>query len=195
MKKLILSTVVIGGMVVTALSQGTVAFDNTENADMSPTALSGGLLWVDDGTGPVLNNADINMQLLGGADAGSMSTIVTLLLSDSSALGMNFGTGIWADPSGSSYAVPGVALNGTATLEILAWTGSFDTYAAAVAGGAMFADSGTFTNPTGGGGTPAVLPQTMKNMPAMVLTAVPEPGTLALVGLGIAGLLAVRRRK
>jgi hypothetical protein len=73
---------------------------------------------------------------------------------------------------------------------------AFSTYAAALAGGDL---TGTvlFQNPVSNpGGSPPVLDQTMTGMPALVMTvaAVPEPGTLAIAGLGAVLLLAFRRR-
>jgi len=146
------------------------------------------------GSGLVLGalpSDQINGTLMGGPVGGSLVPIVTLT---GGAL-LNLGGGLVYDGSGQSYVIPGVAANSQASLHMQFWVGNFPTYTAALAGLALTADSPMYSNPTGGGGVPPTVPAgAMANMPTVTLTAVPEPSTLALAGLGAAALLMYRRR-
>jgi len=195
MKKQILATLLAGVAATGVYAQGTINLDNLNNGNSSPTATSGGMVFTTVGGNTVLENNDFSVELLGGASAGSLTPIVTLLTSNGTATGISgAGPGLMLDPSGATYAVPGVALSGTATLELMAWEGNFTSYAAAAAASANVADV-VFTNPTGGGGSPAALPNDLTGMPALVLKPTPEPSTIALGGLGAAALMLFRRRK
>jgi hypothetical protein len=193
MKKLILTSLVATTATVGALAQGTIAADNLNNSSSSLSAASGGLFF----SSGTLYSGPLNITILGGASASSLSPVTTLLSSDFA----NAGAGLYFDLSGQGYPVPGVALNGNATLEIEAWTGNFSTYAAASAFGAGDSIATvTFQNATGGGsvgGAPPNLPVDLVGMPAVNLLPVttPEPSTIALGGLGAAALLLFRRRK
>ena len=84
---------------------------------------------------------------------------------------------------------------GSAYFECLAWTGLFNSYSAAVAGGAYVADTGVFPGVTCPGGI-SPIPSLQASMPAMILrqVPVPEPSTLLLAAAGLAGLLTYARR-
>jgi hypothetical protein len=193
MKKLLLSAIVASAATVGVYAQGTINVDNSNNGNTSPSAASGGLVFLQTGNAaPVLYGQNFSVEVFGGASAGSLSPIVTLTGANQVD---NFGGGVFVDPNGGTYAVPGVALSGTATLEVEAWTGNFTSYAAASAqgSGAAFGEV-IFQNATGGGGTPPGTPVDLVGMPALVLTT-PEPSTIALGGLGAAALMLFRRRK
>jgi hypothetical protein len=181
MKKLILTTVLLAGLStsVSVYAQGTVFFDNT----------GGGLVYVGADTSTPLA-VDVNGQLLGGSPQTSIQTMVGV-----SGTAIDFG--VFADPSGLSFQVPGTPVGTTAQLEVKLWLNpAYPDYAAALAGGDAVADSGIFSNPTGGDGTPAALGKTLTGMPEMhLLSNVPEPTTFALLGLGAGALLLFRRRK
>jgi len=203
MKKQILTGIIALGTAVGALAQGTVTFDNgNANAAAGPSAANFGLVFTGGSNAPVPLGQDINLTLLGGASAGSLSTIATYLLADGTAtLDWGFGQnpGQFADPNGNVYAVPGVALGGTGTFQVEAWLGQDTSYAAALADGSAHGTSGLYTSATGGGGSPPGAPISIGDaMPSFTLTlpgVVPEPTTFALLGLGASSLLLFRRKK
>jgi len=176
MKRTILTMAAIG-LSATLYGQG-VFIDNT---------LGGGLV-----NGAAAGDT-INVTLMGGIDAGSLAPIVSLTGGQL----LNLGGGFVFDASGQAYRIPGVADNGNASLKLQFWVGSASTFALAAAANALGADSGPYTNPTGGGGVPPTTPPgAMANMPNVTLAplGIPEPSTLALAGLGAAALLMYRRR-
>jgi len=105
-----------------------------------------------------------------------------------------------ADGSGQFYALNGIVTGlpvGTAALQIRAWFngGQFDTYEAALAAGMNNGKSPILTMNLKAATDPTVLSLTDIGMQAFGVTAVPEPSTIALAGLGAAALLVFRRRK
>jgi len=193
MKKTIITVLLAVGASVGAFAQGTIAFDNQFNTNLTAGATSGGAVF--DGSGH-LNGGEFNLQLFGGASAGTMSLIATLLQSDGSAAsGNDIGApGLWIDTTGQSYVVNGVAALGTGFFQVDAWIGSASSYAAALGAPAANStgQSAIFQNATGGGNVPA---PDLTGMPSFTLGTVPEPTTLALAGLGAASLLLFRRKK
>jgi len=194
MKKLYL-TIAATGVAVMAFCQGAVvALDNFGNSSTSPTASSDGLFWLSTDGIPSLINQDFNAAFYGGADSGSLSLLATFLLSDGTATGVNgVRPGTFVDPKGTPYHVPGATIASTeAFFQIQAWTGNYPSYAEAVMGGSPAAQSPIFLNPLY---NPTGPPADMVGMPAIVL-GVPEPSTLALVGLGgLCALVFLRRNK
>jgi hypothetical protein len=89
-------------------------------------------------------------------------------------------------------AIPG---NANAEYVIIGWTGPATTWDAAILAGAFVGSSPLLTTTTGSGGTPPT-PATLLSatFPGMYL-GIPEPTTLALVGLGAAALMIFRRRR
>jgi len=195
MKKQILTGIIALGTAVGAFAQGQVTFDNGgANTAATPTSPNHGLVFTGTALNPVPLSQDINLVLLGGPSAGNLSVIATYLLSDgTAALDYGFGAnpGQFADPNGNVYNVPGVLAGGTGTFQVEAWLGLDTSYAAAIADGSAFGTSGTYTSATGGTTAAGAIPPVSIGdaMPSFLVTAAPEPTTLALCGLGAASLL------
>jgi len=100
--------------------------------------------------------------------------------------------------AGAAIDIPGVAAGGVATIRLQMWFdgsasgGLFPTYAAALGAPTGLTADVTFLQNTGN--PPLTPPGPLNGMPNVTLTAVPEPSTLALAGIGIASLLVFRRR-
>jgi hypothetical protein len=89
-----------------------------------------------------------------------------------------------------------VPAGGAATFQIWAWTSSFPSYAAATAGGGMTGRSILFNANSSVAGPPPPAPNSLAGLyPGFMVTAIPEPSTFVLAGLGVASLLLFRRRK
>jgi hypothetical protein len=207
MKKIILSAVAMGGLAMTSFGQGVIYFDGSNNTSTSPTATSEGQVFLN---GVLDTSTDINVELLYGASATTVtSDCVTLLLSDStgtenSAPGglqpasgdvTDYGSGVLFDASGVGYQLTGTSSGATEFFQVLAWTGNFSSYAAALtAGTGQTGSSSVFseilTSATGEAND-------IEGMSALDLTtsAVPEPTTMALAGLGGLSLFLLRRKK
>jgi len=188
MKKL-LTTGLLVGLAVSALAQGQINLDNNLNTSTSPTATSGGLFFLDNGSGPALITVDFNASFYGGSDAASLVLLKTI--AGANAAGVNaFGPGTFTDLSGNFVSIPGALTSGFFRID--AWLGASSDYQNATTRG----QSAVFSNPLGNPqATPPGTPTDFTSMPAVILTAVPEPSTFALAGLGAAALLIFRRRK
>jgi len=153
---------------------------------------------------------DLNLELLFGTTPTTVyNAVVTLLLSStnsnasgSGALGqvysasgdISFTGGLIYDNSSTEYMLPGYA-GDTIYLQILAWTGSDTNYFDAVrTGDGLGGESQVFTETLGTG--PTSFPTDISNFGLInVGLPVPEPATMALVGLGGLALLVLRRKK
>jgi hypothetical protein len=209
MKKLLI-TMAATLVAVAAFAQGTVTFNN------------GGLNKVSLGvTGSASSTWTVMPTTPGGYvfglfyGNGGNSTALTFI---SSLMGVNSTAtaGVIADPSDAvsamnAFKIPGSLENATDTwIKMVGYTASFGTnyvaaQAAANAGTAYFGSTpiinalalGASTGPGAAiwqtaAGTD---PQKFHAMTLFTTTAVPEPSTMALFGLGAAAMLIIRRRK
>jgi hypothetical protein len=203
MKKLILSVTAVAGFSMASFAQGVIYFDGSNNSSTSVSATTEGQVFVN---GVLDTTQDINAELLySSTSTGTFSPVVTLLLSSSntnptqsptlgqvySAAGdATFYPGQLLDNSGAGYIIPGIAPSTTAYFEVEGWLGQSSTFAGATgAKGVTAVFSESLASAVG-------TPNDIENMPALNLTtAVPEPSTLAMAGVGLASMLIFRRRK
>jgi hypothetical protein len=197
MKKLLLTTLCAGAFSIGAFAQGTFSFGN------GPTTL-----WVLNNQGVVTTNtgnAGAYMFELYRAPAGA-STDVGFV-----------GTGIIATNltsagrlnGGNGIAVPGAPLGGTGSILVRGWSanlGSTWAQASAAWAGGTFGYIGSSAiapqflwGGDGGSGpvpaSPAFAGASGIQTGIVLSTAVPEPSSMVLAGLGAASLLLFRRRK
>jgi len=184
MKKAILGLLSVGAA-ASALAQGTVVFENSTST------------------------GNITLNSAAGAYAAAGTYTVALLWAPGGALGTaqssfsiiglygpaGTGTGFFTDPNVLTTAAGGVGV-----FEVQGWQGSFTTYAGAIAGGGAtehVGQSAEFLNGTGNPNPPATPPVNTTGWDGNLILVLPtpEPGTLALGGLGAAALLYFRRRK
>jgi hypothetical protein len=204
MKKLILSIAATSAVAISGHAQQLLFTD--AGANSTDTTING-----------VANNTtDLNLELLVGSTSTTVTTdVVTLLLNGATASATTaLGTvqpgqgdivatgGDIYDGTGNTYVVPA----GTAWAQILAWTGNYSSYAAAVAagqGGAVV-DAGIsqifqILPPPIAGNAPATLDNIENTGDGnidlkTVVGVVPEPSTLAMAGVGLASMLIFRRK-
>ena len=186
MKKLLLSGLLVG-LTASAFAQGQVNVRNVFNTDTSATATSNGQILLNNGSSTVPIATDFNLTIYGGADVASLVQLFSY--SGAAAVGINAaGPGTFFEPDIATVA----NATATGTFRIDVWLGNlaFNDPLTTSKG------SVTFTNPLGNpNASPPGTPAELSNMPALVVSSVPEPGTFALAGLGAAALLIFRRRK
>jgi len=167
-------------------------------------AASGGLIWTHDWGQweTTLLNQDVNATLWGGSTAYNLRPLVTLLLSDGSALTdiTWLGNGLFSDPNGLSYVVPGTNPGDMGFFRVQVWAGNYNSYAAALAAGfpwwgnpnapdVLTGQTPVFANPVGS----FLAPTFLDNMPALIMIPVPEPGAFVLAALGAMVFCLIRR--
>lgn len=177
MNKLLLTTL---GMfaALSAFAQGTF---NASNNYTVPGASTKAFVFASNGTTP-LAKANGRVEIINAADGSTLSpggsAGVPLTLD-----GIFFINGL---------TVPGAATGSSANIIVRAWDSST---------GADFASAGskaqgliTVSN-LGGGPTPAATFAANSNWNGLTVSVIPEPSTVALAALGVAGLFFVARRK
>lgn len=189
MKKLLITTASFV-LAVSGFAQGTINFAN--NVPTVTPAINAPVFderGAAAGTAARLSGSAFMVQLYARA-AGSSSQFVAAGAAVPFLAGA--GAGYWAPVARTA---DNVAPNGQAEIVVRAWRVSDGaTWESANASGRGWGQSAAITIPTGGGGTPQVLPQPLIGLTSFSL--VPEPSTIALGIIGGLGtLMLIRRRK
>jgi hypothetical protein len=184
MKKVILATLMAGLVPMIASAQGTVSFQtSTANHRVLQT----------DGSTPV--GTGFSAALYWGA----LGSLEGDLMQLGASTGVTSGTGFLVN-GGVRTTGPATAGGAQGTFQVRAWNGAFSTYELAFAGAqatSLFGRTTPFANPTGdpNGTPPGTAAQLSGWTTPITVSAIPEPSTIALAGLGVASLLLFRRRK
>jgi hypothetical protein len=202
MKKLLATMVLWAGLAVTVYGQGIIIQNAANPITSTSMATSGGLVWTNNfGNLGLWDGLHYNLGItvFVGATSSSLYPLVTILPDPSigNYTGSDYGyfTPIGLPRTFDTELVPGA----TAWVELQVWQwewsgGPFNSFAAAEAAGDMVA-AVLFQNPTGNPNSiPPTPDQSLTGMPALLFAFIPEPGTIAIAGLGAVLLLAFRRR-
>jgi hypothetical protein len=99
--------------------------------------------------------------------------------------------GTW---SGGTRTLAGVTQGAELNLQVRAWDAAFASYDAALAAGKGAGQSAVFTFKDALSSPPGAADNFMVNFQGFTISQVPEPSTIALGALGVAGLLFFRRK-
>jgi len=188
MKKLVLTLLLAAGT-ISAFAQGTVNFNN----NVTFATQADRLVYKDvigstsGGTGPGLVGTQFKAQLYAGPDAANLAPVGAV---GAFRVATTATPGTWSGGTRTTTFPEGTAL----ILVVKAWDGTTAaSYDAAKAAGLYAGQSAPFSYTIPATGSPAGA-YFMENLRAFAVV-VPEPGTFALAGLGILGLVMARRRK
>ena|ERR1700722_5435500 len=185
MKKILL-TIAATGITAGAFAQGIVNFENNAGAQYVTLGTA-------NGAQAAAGSYQVALLWFNGASYQQIGAVYQTSAAGGDGPGYFFGEAVTVPTFGA-----------TGTFEVEGWTGSFGSYAAAVAGepptGAVGLSS-SFVSAEGNlGTTPKGLAANITTGAGswtgqLILVPVPEPSTIALGGLGAAALLMFRRRK
>jgi len=180
MKKLTATMLASALLGAVAFAQGTINFVNVNSG-----AGLNAPVFMNDGSTKV-GTTGFTAELFAGASDTTLASVATA----------NFiAAGYF---NGGTATIASVAPGAIASLQVRVWATASGSFAAASAANVAntWGQSAIFHVTTGGGGTPPAPPSAMAGMTSFSLnTAVPEPSSLALAGLGAAAMLVFRRRK
>jgi hypothetical protein len=213
MKKLV--WLVMGaGLAVTGYGQGLVSMNSAQTGgyvrfsnNVANVAIAPG--WVQNAAGATQGSLGyLNAALYWGTAADAVINPVSPLATFGSGTTAGLVTTSSGGGSRTVRNLAGDAITVPTYFQLRAWTGPFQTYEAALASGDPNVLVSTLT---GARSAPIVLatPSTASGLPATIIAwggsstaptlvqmvPAPEPSTLALVGLGLMGLIFIRRRK
>jgi hypothetical protein len=184
MKKILLSVLLAAAGTASLFAQGTVSFDNK----VAFTTPADRFVYQDAvGTangGKLLVGTQFKAQLYAGVDASSLAPAD---VSAAFRVPTTTSPGTW---SGGTRTIPFTA-GQAATLVVRVWDSSTGTTFENATGYKGSSDPFTYVVPPAGSPASAFY---MEGLRAFAVV-VPEPGTFALAGLGILGLVMARRRK
>jgi len=196
MKKLIaISTVALTLASVSAFAQGTIAFANSSASRIyAADALSATALGIASGPGTTAFVPAGNSTLRVGLYFASTENGTYTQAGDAA----TFSAISAGRFSGGNIAIPGVPGGSSAWFQVRVWEASYGANYEAASSAAMAGGRGSILglsnsqNLTTGTLTPTVL---STGLQSFGVTAVPEPSTIALGLLGLAGLFVFRRRQ